>query len=97
MKKDLSVTILFGLLVVTIWFMLFAFDKQQQQIDNLMQPQHTAITKVEPVKVDAALMERLEELARENLIKDQIIKDYEAQIESFGWLKRAMDKEGVNP
>jgi hypothetical protein len=54
----------------------------------------TAITALD---IDRALVDRIEELTRENLIKDQIISDYEAQIEEFGWLKTAMDKEGVNP
>jgi hypothetical protein len=97
MKKSASAQIITLAVIAFILFCVIAarFDSQQNQIDQLKQPQQ--IVKVELVKVDGAMVERLEELARLNLLLEQENEDLKHQAKEFGWLKTAMDKEGVNP
>jgi len=93
--KDCIIAAILTLLVISELQQGSINRDQQQQINQLQQPQK--IVTIEPVKVDAALVDKLEELVRDNLVQEQIILDYKNQIESLGWLKRAADKEGLNP
>jgi hypothetical protein len=57
----------------------------------------TALTDTVNINRDRELLDKIDELTRQDLVKDQIIADQAKQIEKFGWLGKAMDKEGVNP
>ena len=69
--------------------------ENRQRIENLKNP--IQIVKVEPIKVDAALVERIEELVRENQRLEWEVAALRDEAEAFGWLKAAADKEGLNP
>jgi hypothetical protein len=60
--KDWIVAFVLTLIVILLYKYNTLALENQQQIDQLKQPQQ--IVKVEPIKVDVALVERLEELSR---------------------------------
>jgi hypothetical protein len=68
MKKSGAAEIISTAIMIVIVFCIIAarFDSQQQQIDQLKSTKPQQIVRVEPVQVDAALVERLEELTRLN-------------------------------
>ncbi len=49
------------------------------------------------ITLDNSLLDRLEQMARDKLLLEQEAADLKHQIEEFGRIKPAMDKEGVNP
>jgi hypothetical protein len=76
---------IFGMAFTLVLIVGVVIGTQQQQTDQLKQPQQ--IVKVEPVKVDTVLVERLEELTRENVRLLQEVADQAKQIQEFGWMK----------
>lgn len=95
MKRDWLITISLVMLLIAGFVQSGINHDHQKQIDQFKQPQQ--IVKVEPVKVDAALVEQIEELTRDNerlVMENSALKD---EIKAFGWLKDVADKEGLNP
>jgi len=86
-------------LILTIALILVLFATNHAKTNTDTSKIKISFTgQIEPVKVEyGELLERLEELARENLLLEQENNDLKHQAEAFGWLKKSMDKEGVNP
>jgi hypothetical protein len=86
-------------LLITLLFIISNYI-QQKEIDQLKaaKPQIIETVKVvEVVRADKTLLDKIDELTRQNVRLLQEVADQANQIREFGWLKEEMDKEGVNP
>jgi hypothetical protein len=57
----------------------------------------TILDEIDTIEIDKALLDKIDELTRQNTVLLQEVADQAKQIKEFGWLKPQMDKEGVNP
>jgi cell division protein FtsB len=99
MKQEIYIRILSCIITLAISLSLCVGLVHEK---NILQRLNYTLDKIDGLKINSRQSEltkvnKIEQLTRENVVLRQTVADLSKQIEEFGWMKTAMDKEGVNP